>query len=572
MNKFATAALVVAVGAGGYWLAGGNSPEKITDPMLAYIPADTLAFSAQFSPFPIKDYLYSAASTQQYAPLDELNTIFDAASAQERFFLSFFKAYVERAQEPERLLADLGLGDTLKSYFYTLGALPVFKFDIQNPSAFWAYFDALEQDSGLKHKLKKVAGAEYRAYLLTDVDDAERLELVIAERNGWVTVTLNSSFNELALLEKALGLTPVDNPISETAMIQEMINEHGFTNDGLGFINHVELVKAITSSDANMLAKQLASLADAMGEDPFDELKSLQCQTELLSIANNWPKTVVGYNSLEISRERSAMDMSVVVESRNQVILAALQQMRGFIPSFSQQLEGKVFALGLGLDVDNLATSLSKVWQELQTPEYQCAPLQQMQAELSGQNPAMLGMMTGMVQGVKGVSLTVSDYQLSNDTGEPTLAGLDALFSLSAEKPAVLVNMAKGFVPQLANVDLVDGGEAVDITELLMLPPQVKLRASLTIKGQHLLLYTGKGEALANTLGQQPLSNNGLFSLGADYGKLLSPLVTVIEQSGEEMPQELEMLKDYNMTMQMSLDIGDKGIVLRSAMETKAAQ
>ncbi|MBB1269535.1 hypothetical protein [Shewanella sp. SR44-3] len=570
MNKFATAALVVAVGAGGYWLAAENSPEMASDPILAYIPADTLAFSAQFSPFPIKDYLYSAASTQQYGPLEELELAFADSSPQERFFLSFFKAYVERAQDPERLLADLGLGDTLKSYFYTLGALPVFKFDIQNSAAFWAYFDALEQESGLKHKLNTVAGADYRAYVLTDVDDEEQLELIIAERDAWVTITINSSVNDSELLEMALGLKAVDKPISETTMIEDMIHEHGFTSDGLGFINHVELVKAITSSDANMLAKQLTSLAAIIGEDPFDELKTANCQAELLSIVNNWPKTVVGYNSLDISRERSAMDMSVVVESRNQVILAALQQLRGFVPSFSNELDDKVFSLALGLDVDNLASSLSKVWQDLQTPEYQCAPLAQMQAEISEQNPSMLGMMTGMVQGVKGVSFTVSDYLLSTESGEPSISGLDALLSLSAEKPSVLVDMAKGFVPQLASMELVDGGEAVDVTELLMLPPQVKLNASLAIKGQHLLLYTGKGEQLANTLGQQALSNNGLFTLGADYGKLLSPLVTAIEQSGEEMPEELEMLKDYNMKVQMGLDITDKGIVLRSAMETKA--
>lgn len=570
MKKLAIAALVVAAGAGGYWLSGQQDTAAISDPMLAYVPADTLAFSGQFTPFPVKDYLYSIANTQQYGNLEELNALLAAGTPQERFFIGFYQAYLERAQDPERLVADLGLGDTLKSYFYTLGALPVLKFTIADAAAFWAYFDQVEKASGLLHRSEHLAGADYRAYTLTDIDDTERLELVVAEREGWVTITFNSSFNDSQLLEMALGLTQVENPISQTHILQDMVAEHGFMADGISFINHLELVKAFTSTDGNMLAKQLTKLFASQGEDPFVEFKTPSCQSELMSVANNWPRTVMGYNSYSISREHSDMDVSLVIESKNQPILTALQQMRGFIPTLAQDLKGNLFTLGLGMDVDKLAPSLSKVWHELQTPSFECAPLAQMQAEISEQNPAMLGMMTGMIQGVKGVSVTIKDYTLTAESGEPGLKSLDALVTLSADKPEVLANMAKGFVPTMADVNLVDGGDAVDVTNLLMLPPQVAVKAFMAIKGKHLVLYTGEGESLAQDIAKEALTSNGLFTLGADYGKLLSPLVSMIEESGEEMPEELEMMKNYNMKVQMDFDINDKGIVLRSVVNSQA--
>ncbi|MBB1382669.1 hypothetical protein H5071_12095, partial [Shewanella sp. SR41-2] len=65
MNKMAIAAVVLAVGAGGYFLSQQGTSVVKNDPMLDYVPADTLAFSGQLVPFPLKDYLYSIAGNYQ---------------------------------------------------------------------------------------------------------------------------------------------------------------------------------------------------------------------------------------------------------------------------------------------------------------------------------------------------------------------------------------------------------------------------------------------------------------------------------------------------------------------------
>ncbi len=58
--------------------------------------------------------------------------------------------------------------------------------------------------------------------------------------------------------------------------------------------------------------------------------------------------------------------------------------------------------------------------------------------------------------------------------------------------------------------------------------------------------------------------------MAVDYQKMFAPLVDMVEMSGEPMPEEMLMLKDYNMRLQMSVDFTDKGLVIGSKVNSKA--
>ncbi|GAA0788052.1 MULTISPECIES: hypothetical protein [Pseudomonadati] len=570
MNKMAVAVAILAVGAGGYYFSQQSNTVAL-NPILDYVPADTLAFSGQLTPFPIKDYLYSTAGNAQGYSIEQLNELTDFTEPHEKFFLSLYKQYLSLMTDPDTLVAHYGLPDEMQSYAYTLGALPVMKLQLADAKAFWRELDRAEQESGLVHTSATIAGLEYRAYRITGADSEETVDVVFAENQGWLTITLNTSLNQAELLETALGAKKVVNPISATTILDDIAKQHHFTQDSISFVNHVELIKGITTVDGNMLAKQITQLASLQDDNPFAELHSEQCKTELMAIANNWPRTVMGFNSYSVSREESAFDARVVIESKNAVILNALTKMRGFIPDFGADAANHILSVGLGMDVAQLAPSLNAVWKDLTTPTYQCQALAESQYALTEFNPAMVGMMTGMANGVKGLNLTVMDYQLKDADGSPAFDKLDALVSLSAENPAMLVDMVKPFYPPLAQVNLAVDGDAVDVTSLLMLPPEFGVQAKMAIRGQHLVLFTGDAaQSLADQLAKQPLVANGLVNFTADYEKMFSPLITMIEQSGEQVPEELSMMKDYNMRMQMTVDINSQGIEIGSKMSSKA--
>ncbi|MBW0296986.1 MULTISPECIES: hypothetical protein [Shewanella] len=575
MKKIVIAAAIIAAGAGAYWYTQhGSSSSASANPLLDYIPADTPVFTGQLKPFPLKNYLQSISSNYQQYSTDSLAQLGDLDSPMAKFFVSIYKQYMDGMKDPTALLKTFGLPNEIKPYFYTLGVVPVLKTDINQIDAFWAVLDKAEQESGYTHEKRTLAGIDYRAYSFAEEGSTDKADLLFAHKDGILTVTFSASSIEPEVLEMALGLKKPAQSLAASGMLQEIIKTHGFMDDSISFINHVEIVKAITSQDGNMLAKQLTKFLaeESQGEDPLAQIRTPECRTELTAIAANWPRTVGGLTAFTSTEKESHMAASFVIESKNQAILTALQKMRGFIPTHLADINSTIFSMGLGIDVNEVAPSLTAIWDDLQKPQLTCAPLAELQAELSQQSPAMLGMFTGMANGVKGLSVSLLDYKMSSQDQEPKLESLDALISLTADNPSMLFNMVKPFAPMLAELQVADNGEPTDLSPLLMLPPELNIKPMLAIKGQHLVVYSGdKGLALANKLASEKPSANGLYSMSADYGKMFTPVLTLLEMTGEPVPEELQALKDYNMRVQMSFDVNKQGLVFGSVMNSKAS-
>ncbi|MBW0280312.1 MAG: hypothetical protein LRY75_21810 [Shewanella xiamenensis] len=575
MKKIVIAAAIIAAGAGAYWYTQhGSSSSASANPLLDYIPADTPVFTGQLKPFPLKNYLQSISSNYQQYSTDSLAQLGDLDSPMAKFFVSIYKQYMDGMKDPTALLKTFGLPNEIKPYFYTLGVVPVLKTDINQIDAFWAVLDKAEQESGYTHEKRTLAGIDYRAYSFAEEGSTDKADLLFAHKDGILTVTFSASSIEPEVLEMALGLKKPAQSLAASGMLQEIIKTHGFMDDSISFINHVEIVKAITSQDGNMLAKQLTKFLaeEGQGEDPLAQIRTPECRTELTAIAANWPRTVGGLTAFTSTEKESLMAASFVIESKNQAILTALQKMRGFIPTHLADINSTIFSMGLGIDVNEVAPSLTAIWDDLQKPQLTCAPLAELQAELSQQSPAMLGMFTGMANGVKGLSVSLLDYKMSSQDQEPKLESLDALISLTADNPSMLFNMVKPFAPMLAELQVADNGEPTDLSPLLMLPPELNIKPMLAIKGQHLVVYSGdKGLALANKLASEKPSANGLYSMSADYGKMFTPVLTLLEMTGEPVPEELQALKDYNMRVQMSFDVNKQGLVFGSVMNSKAS-
>jgi hypothetical protein len=71
VRKVILAGAVVVAGAAGYFLTqqqGGDAITETKTSPLAYVPADTVFFSGQLAPFPLKDYLQSTTFSQPPIP------------------------------------------------------------------------------------------------------------------------------------------------------------------------------------------------------------------------------------------------------------------------------------------------------------------------------------------------------------------------------------------------------------------------------------------------------------------------------------------------------------------------
>lgn len=569
MKKIIIAGAIVAASAGAYIFTQQNSAPSHN--VLDYIPADTPVFAALLEPFPFKDYLGSLPIIVPAAEKDSTDTLKDAEQPAMNFLLSLVKTYQTSLTDPDLLIKTFGLPNNLRSYFYTLGLSPVYKIEVANEQAIWDLLDKTELETGYMHKKGTLENISYRAYPfnITGVDIP--LDLIVAINHGLLTITLNSSYHEPALLSQALGLTKAKHSLQASGVVEQLIKKHNFTQSSLGFINHVTLVKGLTTKDGNQLALQITNLEQKLGvESGLELIRNEQCATEFASIANNWPRSVSGYTKFDIGTKESTRVTATIVESNNQIILKALSEIRGYIPSYTADTDN-VFSLAFGFDVSKLASTLNSVWGDLQTPSYSCQPLADIQAQItaSGDSISMVGMGANMANGVQGISLGLLDYALSSTNGDLQIDSLDALITLSAENPQQLFNTAKMFLPELQHLQLASDSEPVQLIKILPIPPELNIDPQLAIKGQHIVIYNGKkGEQAANQLATETLSKNGLTSISLDLKKIFA----AASLSGEPIPAELKYLTEYDMRLQMSSDVNEQGLISKSKINTKGAK
>jgi len=575
VKKLLIPAAIVAIGAFGAGVYLSQQPAAATYNVLDYVPSDTPFFAGQLTPFPIKDYLASAPKLVSPSDQAKLEALYESDQPGLHFVANLIKAYQDGLKDADLLLKTFGLNDQVRAYAYTLGWLPVIKLEVDNPQAIWDLLDKNEQETGFQHTQGKIQDLEYRIYTITPPNENEVVDVIVAQAKGVLTVTVKTRFVSEQLLATALGLEKVTAPIADSSLLTDIIKQHQFSDASVGFINHVEIIKGLTTTDANQLAKQLTEITKIENDNPFATLQTPVCHQEFTGIAKNWPRTAFGYTQMDISGTESTLGFSAVIESKNAVILKALSNMRGFIPSYTQNFNDSVVATAIGLNVSELSNALTTIWGDLQKPVYQCQPLAEIQSQIAanGQSLAMVGMSANMAAGLKGLSGALFNYSISK-TDPTQLDSFDALFAVHADNPLAIFNSIRMFSPELQQVNLSDDGKAISLKDLFPIPVALDINPKIAIKGKHLVIYNGtQGEQAAEKLGQEALSANGLYQLSFDVNKIITPFANATQlMSGESIADEMQFLMDYDARMNINLDINEQGIRFDTIVNNKSPQ
>lgn len=571
MKKLIIPVAVVAVGVSAYLY----QQQLSTFDVLNYVPADTPIFSGQLTPFPIKDYIASSPNLIDPADQEQIEALYEQDTPALHFLANLMKAYQAGLKDADLLVKTFGLEDKIRAYFYTLGLLPVLKVEVANPQAIWDLLDKNEQETGFTHTEGKLKDLTYRIYQINQDNNGKPVNLIVAQANGFLTITAQTELVDDKLLAMALGLDKPSKSLADTTMLSDIIKKHNFTNNNVSFINNIEIVKGLTSTNDNQLAEQLTALAKENNDNSLDMLHNDVCKQELNSIAQNWPRTVLGYTRMDIQKEESTLGFAAVIESKNQAILGALKSLRGYIPNYTQNFDNNVIASSIGLDISQLSSSLTNIWADLKTPSYQCEPLADMQYQIaaSGQSLGMLGMGANMASGVKGISAAIFDYSMKQVDEQPQLDSFDALLAVHIDNPEAIFNTVKMFVPELQQLQLTNNGPAISLKDIYPIPRELNLDPKMAIKGNHFVVYNGnKGLQEAEKLALETVSANGLYQLSFDAKKILSPIKDAAELAGEIIPEEAMFLMDYDARMNLNVDVNDQGIRFDTVFNNKSSK
>ncbi|MCU7958914.1 MAG: hypothetical protein KZQ58_02745 [gamma proteobacterium symbiont of Bathyaustriella thionipta] len=527
-----------------------------SDP-LTQVPEDTLMFYGGLQPYPLKDYLDWSSKNMPSMPMSTESKVMLLAAATtdgERFLAQAQVAYIDAVlNHPEKLLAEWGVAPLNRSLFYMIGLTPVFRIQLADLDAFEKQIKAIEKQAALSSTPETLGDAQFRRYRLNDAQAEHPSWLIVATRGDHAIITVDMDIKDSSTLAMALEQEKPEKSLAETDVLQKLIKQYDFNPTALGFINHQELVKGLSNADANSFGRMLTRLSGT--NEDLDKLRSEACYTELSEIVAHWPRTVFGITSLKLDSEPLQIGFLYIMESNNSGFMQGLRSLRGFIPDYIKTNDHSVaMSMAMGLDMDNLAPFMMKQWTEFQKTPYKCEFLTTLQQDMKQNNPAALMMMTAMVAGVQGISVTLNDIKFAKSTAnsqaQAQIENLDGIVTLTAKNPTLLINAGKIMAPELAAIELPADGSPLEMPVPLPDGSQLMLKARL--QDSHIMLYTGeKGGQQAQSLKGMVTQSNGFYQIDMNYGKYFDiiqkamPAEAIVQV--QEATQMLESMKNINL-------------------------
>lgn len=550
----------------------------VQDPaFLQLIPADTPYVFASFQPVP-KDI--TNAMLAKLAPLvgqsvavieAELNKVAaDAPAAGSgqpagaasikvlQALLEEFKA----AEYTEQGLAKLGLGIQANYAIYGIGLLPAFRLELKDPAAFLALLERVQTKAGTQLPKQKLGEQEYWSFVVDEITVA--LAVVGQELVGTVG-TPTALPNVLPLL---FGQQKPEKSLADGGTLRQVMAGYGFKPYGVGYLDLRTIAATLLGDAKGLNAAVLAALQIEL--PPV----SPECKAELGGLLDNAPRIVVGYDDLSAT----SMAASVIFETKPEH-LKELAALRAAVPGLGARPAGTpLAAIGIGLDVQKAVDYLKAKALAIQAAPYKCE-------HLAGLNAAAQELASNLQQAslppfvttLKGFNVVVQQADVM--PGAPP-GDIKAMGVLSTENPMMLVGMAQGIIPDLAKLQVKPDGTPVALPPIGAAP--MLKDAFVAVKENLLGLSLGQGMSAEMTklIEQKAAATQPLLAVSYDSSALMDKVGKMTAGLAEAMPPEAKAEMERSMAMNTAvskvlgltsytLEIGDKGLVLRQSVELK---
>ncbi|MCI5115111.1 MAG: hypothetical protein D3919_00040 [Candidatus Electrothrix sp. AW5] len=553
-------------------------PKSVT--LLDVVPADTIFFSGGLQPFPLKEILQWEADTfNAFKGLDP-KSLFPEMQEKETFWqrmgTELWLSYSALLLSPEAELKKWGIQEKTFSASYTVGLAPVFRISLQDVTAFENKLDELEAKVKITHTSETLGQATYRRYALKKSASVD-LIIGVDNKHKQAVVMLDLGVDSEQTLAIALGQQKPEKTLADSGRVEALQKQYNLHPAKIGYIDHQQLITGLTTKEGNSVAKMLQSLASQLHlgvSAVLNELQTDGCRHDLEAIGKNWPQTVFGYTTLDLTASPSRIDSLLVLENKDKALLESLQSLRGFIPQYANNAtEQPVVAAGIGLNVEKIAPFLTQRWAAITQKEYKCSFLKDIQKDIKSQQPMALAMMTGMAPGVQGLAFSLMSLELEGKKSDPPLPkSMDALISLAVKNPTVFIQTVSALFPPLAQLELSADGTPVQ----LPIPFPLPFPVMAAIHGSHVTVYTGeKSKALSQSLRSDSLDTpSGLLATHLDYGKYYGLIgdalqsVDIPEAQQAETKALFEAMKGVTLRMQMNMDVTDRGLEIALDMTT----
>lgn len=504
-----------------------SKDENTLEAMLESVPADTPVFIGGHADSRMARFSDSTMMPTTESDIRDLKTLFeseaDADSPALALLLWWLDDYTTHLSDGYQAMIDrYGIEEDGAGLFYLDGAMPVMRFALADEDAFRAVLDEAVADTGVEPRATEVEGVAVRLWRLTPPDAELSADLAVSVNDGVATLTLFNGQDTQAMMARRLGLTDIDRSMADAGTWDNLGETYGFNEQARMYIDIASLVESFMLPDNTALGRDLNRLAPDFMAETGGSLDAT-CRAEIVDLARQAPRLVAGNESFEVSGDTLTQGLRLIWEINNSQVTGELQKLPGSLPGYAGDGSDKLLALAFGLDVNQLAPVATALWTQLTNADFECQQLVALQEQAKSTNPAMLGMASGMAQGVKGLGAAL--YSLEADPTSPAGVTGSALVSLSAENPQTVASLITTSVPGMSGLSIPATGEAVQVPVPLPTPP---LYAA--IKGKHLVVYTGEpARAAADALADEPLNARGVTAVAFNYQRFGEAMLTTLD-------------------------------------------
>jgi hypothetical protein len=579
MKAFVVFILLVAVTMVGGWYAYQSSLPTPGSQLLSYVPSDTIFFTGYVRPPTVRKLL---ATWRKLKPAYASNLIGrdprqataaggPAAGVLAGVLRRWAMVTADAGGWP---FAIYGLPRGGVMVAYTVGTVPVVRWQLAHPQAFWDTVDAAEQMADVQGQSEFRSALRLRRYAFGSGENRQPLELIIATGNGFGVATLATTGIDEKTLGEVLGVTKPAHPL-DTAELDTLAGAYGLIPGTVGFIDHLQLLAGLSGAPGNGLGKIVDSIAAWAGADMlFPSLRTSECLEDANVIASIWPRTITGVSVPDETTDH--LSQRLVIEISDEESLARVERLRGHIPEVVWSLPG-IVGIGLGVELFSLAPVAEDLEWRINRATFRCAPLSAVQRLLVRAGTAGLDFATDVLEDtdrledtdtrvdVKGVAMVLSDVQPRNDPVVP--AAGDGVFVITAERPEAVWQMVQSVVG--SDVDTVPemGGEPA------VFPPHMTRgrRVRAFLREQQLAVVVGDAKLPEQVDGKpEVVLPNGLFALRyrnrggrRTIVHLMEGLPVSMDRAVQQAFREtMEALGVLSLSLALSLDVVKTGLVV----------
>ncbi|HSG04119.1 MAG TPA: hypothetical protein VLA39_10375 [Marinobacterium sp.] len=510
-KNWITSALLSIGGSSGFWVADDSAHARLGE----YVPADTVLYaggSATSAVLAQLDYLYAQPDLEFDAEsiAQEIETGSGHAPLQ-RFGAAVVRNLFSDGSDISDVYSRLGLSMNGNQEFYLDGLVPVLHITALEGERFEDFWALQARSAGLPVEQKSIAGHAYLSIQLTPPQERERVDLVVTQRGDTAVLSFVTPFDSAGELAQRLRIATPSESLQSAGTLAGLQQSYGFTRDFNLIIDIQQLAGAILNVQSTRMATDIKALAALLNEPAPSESMTQVCREEYARIASWIPRIVSGYTLVETEPELRIASRGVVEVAVGDT-LQKLNLLNGHIPGHVADFDNQLFGFGLGIDMDQLLPVTIELWSQFIQQTFACAEIREAQQQISQTNPALLGLFTGMAQGVKGVGLSL--YGLEFGDAAAPIKKLDMLLSVATQNPALLASLAAGSPLGAYGQIPLDGSSAsVDLSEL-----QPGLTAEVAVRGEYIALSTGtKSQQASANLRTEGLEPNGMMQMSFNY-------------------------------------------------------